>query len=252
MIENERDLLTLGLAISNLRLLRARLELEAPVNVQSPILSDTVMGAYSFIGPHCEIWGAAIGRFCSIAPRVIIGPSQHPTQWLSTHPFQFGRTNKFAFWEQSKLFSYQRFEPSPPPVIGNDVWIGDGATIMRGVRVGDGAIVAAGAVVTKDVPPYAIVAGVPARVVRYRFPSSLLSRMRGIDMPTRLVRSKWWKYQVWLAKHQYSRVEQILELVENGDIPPFDPPCMTIKPMGAGVVVEPALSIEQPSRSDNQ
>ncbi|WP_269284161.1 CatB-related O-acetyltransferase [Sinorhizobium psoraleae] len=118
---------------------------------------DTRIGAYTYMGPMGEISGAEIGRFCSIAPRVVIGPFEHPSDWISSHPFQFGRSRKFKFWAEASEFRFNKLPIKPRPVIGNDVWIGDGAVIMRGITIGNGAIIAAGAVVTKDVPPYAIV-----------------------------------------------------------------------------------------------
>ncbi|WP_376745760.1 hypothetical protein [Sinorhizobium psoraleae] len=89
-----------------------------------------------------EISGAEIGRFCSIAPRVVIGPFEHPSDWISSHPFQFGRSRKFEFWAKPQSSVSTSSPIKPRPVIGNDVWIGDGAVIMRGITIGNGAIIA--------------------------------------------------------------------------------------------------------------
>jgi tetrahydrodipicolinate N-succinyltransferase len=101
---------------------------------------------------------------------------EHPVDYISTSPITYGRNNIFG-----RAFSWNDF--GKPPVVGNDVWIGSAAQVLQGVTIGDGSIIAAGAIVTKDVPPYAIVAGVPARIIRYRFEPS------EIDI---LLRLKWW------------------------------------------------------------
>lgn len=121
----------------------------------------------------------SIGRYCSVGPNVIIGPSNHPTDWLTTHPFPY--LNKFM--DELPKESVKYTDPNKAPVIGNDVWIGSNVTIMRGVTVGDGAILASGTVVTKDVEPYAIVGGVPAKTIRYRFSEEIIAD---------LLELQWW------------------------------------------------------------
>ena len=122
-----------------------------------------------------------IGRYCSIGPQVRIGGKGHPTNWLSTHTFQYHNKRIKNFPRESVAFQ----DPSPPPVIGNDVWIGSDATILRGVTIGDGAIVASGAMVTKDVQPYEVVGGVPAKHIEFRFNKNTI---------TRLLKCSWWQY----------------------------------------------------------
>jgi acetyltransferase-like isoleucine patch superfamily enzyme len=95
---------------------------------------------------------------------------------------------------------YDRFKE--PVVIGNDVWIGTGAIILRGLSVGDGAVIGAGAVVTKDVPPYAIVAGNPARVIKYRFEEAVIKRIQA---------SKWWEMSDGEIRDRYG---ELLELTK--------------------------------------
>ena len=113
-----------------------------------------------------------IGSFCSIAENVmfILG-NDHVTDHISMFPFRHMLVSKDIVDATSK----------GNIVVDDDVWIGYGATIMSGVHIGQGAVVAAGAVVTKDVPPYAIVGGVPARVIKYRFNSELIEELLKVD-----------------------------------------------------------------------
>lgn len=143
-------------------------------------LNNVEFGDYSYAGSGCHLNLCKIGKYCSIAQEVMIGLGIHPLHFKSTHP---------GFYAKSS--SYYGFEPTikdPGPeykevIVGNDVWIGTRAMILDGVTVGDGAVIAAGAVVTKDVPPYAIVGGVPAKVIKYRFPQEEIEK---------LLAEKWW------------------------------------------------------------
>lgn len=129
-----------------------------------------------------------IGRYCSVAKHVDIGLPQHPVDWLSICPRQYFRNFKNWSGITGKNVEVCSFSGEAKMTeIGNDVWIGDHAVIMGGVKIGDGAIVAAGAVVTKDVPPYAIVGGVPAKVIKYRFDETTICR---------LLELQWWKYDL--------------------------------------------------------
>lgn len=140
---------------------------------------DITMGRFSYCCHDCEIICSDIGAFCSISDHVYIGGNEHPLEWASTSPvFQNVRHSG-----PSKRFAKFDVSPIKRTKIGNDVWIGHGATIKQGITIGDGAVVASNAVVTKDVPPYAIVGGVPARVLKYRFDE---------EMITLLLESKWW------------------------------------------------------------
>ena len=138
------------------------------------------LGFGSYISPNCSI-SAKVGRYCSIAPFVRTSSGTHPTKdWVSTHPAFFSPKHFCGLSYVNELL----FEENTKEVeIGNDVWVGSNALILGGVKIGDGAIVAAGAVVTKDVPPYAIVGGVPAKIIRYRFSEDEIQRLCEI---------KWW------------------------------------------------------------
>ncbi|WJM98395.1 CatB-related O-acetyltransferase [Pseudomonas defluvii] len=132
------------------------------------------IGANTYIRSDCHLhFVSSVGRFCSIGSGAVLGQEKHthPADWLSSHPFQFTNTD----WV---------YEPKVDhAVIGHDVWIGHSAMIMEGVNVGTGAIIATRALVTHDVPPYAIVAGMPAKVIRYRHSPEIIDG---------LLKSEWW------------------------------------------------------------
>ena len=164
------------------------------------------MGDYTQFGSRVSIdhKETRIGKFCSIANDVKIGTTQHPTGWLSTHLFQYGHPNIFQPLPEYQPLTFAC--SSLPCVIGNDVWIGTNAIIMDGIHIGDGAIVAAGAIVTKDVPPYAIVGGVPARLIRYRFDDKTIER---------LLKVRWWDRDInEIVKLPFDDIEACLEKLE--------------------------------------
>lgn len=172
------------------------------------------IGAFSYIGPGLELHTTKIGRFCSIAAGIVTGRGQeHPTDWLSTHPFQYsGGFGDKAGYESSPpyrewLNGQTLHRHQPTTTIGNDAWIGDSVYLSAGVSIGDGAIVAARAVVTHDVPPYAVVAGVPARVIQYRFQEDIVRRLQAIG---------WWNYDLSAIKGRldFSKPIECLELLE--------------------------------------
>lgn len=193
----------------------AVIEYESPVNLMGQIeISKPIrIGAYTYIIGPARIGSVpSVGRFCSIAPGLSAGPSDHPVDWLSTSPFQYSK-RKFAFsdWHEGFVFTPRTRKNDAtraldPVTIGNDVWIGTGVTILNGASIGDGAIVAAGSVVTKPVPPYAIVAGIPARLIRMRFPEQMVDR---------LLEMKWWRFDAKaLSGLPFHNPKQALELLE--------------------------------------
>jgi acetyltransferase-like isoleucine patch superfamily enzyme len=153
-------------------------------------LDKTEVGRYTYIGGNCRIGSASIGSFCSIAGEVVIGLGTHPTGFVSTHPVFFSPKNG-GF--PVSFVTEKVFVEGSPVRIGNDVWIGYRAMLLDGTTVGDGAIVAAGAVVSKDVEPYSIVGGVPARHIRYRFQAEIIDEMLSI---------RWWDRDIsWIKEH---------------------------------------------------
>ena len=153
-------------------------EKPSKLNAQSSAVNAT-MGRYSYCGYGSKLFNCKIGRFCSVSDNVCIGLASHPMEWVSTSPaFHFGRGSI------PKDLAAHNYQSDPPlTVIGNDVWIGQGALIKPGITIGDGAVIAMGSVVTKDVPPYAVVGGNPAKIIKMRFSEELIQR---------LLASKWW------------------------------------------------------------
>lgn len=154
--------------------------LEAPVSLYAhvDIGADCKIGRFTYIRPYSYTGkSVSIGRFCSIGDYCVIGASKHPTNWLTTHTFAYDNKTKF---EGTDL--YENIEPQKFPFkgemtsIGSDVWIGSKSIIMTGVSIGHGAVVGAGAVITKNVPPYAIVVG-NNKVIRYRFPENIIKEL---------------------------------------------------------------------------
>jgi len=138
------------------------------------------MGRHSFCCSGCYFAFATIGRFCSIGNDVIIGTWLHPTQLVSTFPgFYSKNKHTVNINYDDKIIEIKRV------TVGNDVWIGHRAILLGGITVGDGAIIGAGAVVTRDVEPYAVVAGVPALTLRKRFQQSTVDH---------LLELRWWDY----------------------------------------------------------
>lgn len=138
------------------------------------------VGCYSRIRQNCEIAYADIGNFSAIGRNVIISPGAHPTNFLTPNSIFYKHDWGWHDndWCKDIGFSWER-----RVTIGSDVWIGMNCIVMDGVKIGDGAIIAAGAIVTKDIPPFAIAGGIPAKVIKYRFPQEMINRLLEI---------KWW------------------------------------------------------------
>jgi acetyltransferase-like isoleucine patch superfamily enzyme len=145
------------------------------------VVGDSEIGEFSYICEDSKISKTKIGRFCSIGFHLVCGRGLHPTNLISTHPAFFTRRNQCAASFAEKDYFEERKEIN----IHNDVWIGDLVFIKDGVTIGNGAIIAAGAVVVKDVPDYAVVGGVPAKVIRFRFPDDVIHALLDIQ---------WWNW----------------------------------------------------------
>lgn len=145
------------------------------------IVSYCTLGDFSYIAQNSRIYNSSIGKFSSIGPEVLIGLGKHPTNFISTNPVFYSNATRHG-----SLFSEkQLFEEYDSCSIGNDVWIGARAIILDGITIGDGAIIAANSVVTKDVEPYSIVGGVSAKFIKYRFSEEKIKELENM---------KWWDW----------------------------------------------------------
>lgn len=145
-------------------------------------IKNSNIGFYSYVGPKSIINNSQIGNYCSISSNVKIGLGNHPTSYFSTSPLFYSKNNIFNN-KSSVIFKYEH--EFKQIIIGNDVWIGSNVLILDGVKVGNGAIIAAGSVVTKDVDPYSIVGGVPSKLIKKRFEPETIHE---IEL------SQWWNF----------------------------------------------------------
>ena len=167
--------------------------------------NDINIGDYTFIGSgtRIETNTESIGKYCSIAPDVKIGVGPHPINYFSTSPVFYAKYRGVV-----KEDMFDEYKLSGFTIIEHDVWIGTNAVILAGVRIGTGAVVGSGAVVTKDVEPYAIVGGVPAKLIKYRFDRKTIDR---------LLESKWWEKDIEILSKNpglFDKIEDFISELE--------------------------------------
>lgn len=166
------------------KILRGKCEYNSCIDKTAKInsgcsLFNSSIGRYSYLGYDCEIINTEIGSFCSLASGIHIGLAEHPIEWVSTSPVFQDVSNSSLKGKFANLSA----PVSKKTIIEHDVWIGTNVIVKAGVKIGTGAVIASGAVVTKDIPPYAIVGGVPAKIIRFRFDEATVDA---------LLNTKWW------------------------------------------------------------
>ena len=149
------------------------------------VLREVVVGDFSYFERHAEAIYSEIGKFCSIAANSRINALEHPIERITQHKVSY-RPNEYFRWLGVDA-GFKARRQGKPVRIGHDVWIGHGAVVMPGVSIGNGAVIGANSVVTRDVEPYAVVAGVPAKKLRMRFPETIAGRIE---------RLAWWDWPV--------------------------------------------------------
>jgi phosphonate metabolism protein (transferase hexapeptide repeat family) len=147
------------------------------------LVTETIVGDYSYVMNDCDLIYTEIGKFCSIASHTRINPGNHPLWRATLHHFTYRSLSyRLGAEDEDDFFNWRR---SHKVIIEHDVWIGHGAILLPGVRIGIGAAIGAGAVVTKDVPPFTIVTGAPAKVLRRRVSS---------EVEAALMLVRWWEW----------------------------------------------------------
>jgi acetyltransferase-like isoleucine patch superfamily enzyme len=162
------------------------------------------IGSYTYFAGFNSVMNAEIGKFCSIGSFVSIGPGKHPIEFVSTSPVFYSEHKQCGTSFTDKPY----YRETGNVKIGNDVWIGANAVIFDDVTIGDGAVVAAGAIVTKDVEPYTIVGGIPAKIIRKRFADEIINK---------LLKIKWWdKDDEWLKENHklFHNIDEFLEVLD--------------------------------------
>jgi len=208
-------------------------ELEPPIRIsETRIFHDFSMGAFSYVSGGF-LYHTHVGRYSSLSNHLHIGQNNHPLNWLSTHPFQYQRgifelRDTFEFKSEYEKDRHDhvkkpKLDYPKPTKIGNDCWIATGVYVKNGVSIADGAVVGARSVVTKDIPPYAIAVGCPARIIGFRFNDEIIERLLSI---------KWWNYAPWqLRDLDLSNPERALDMLErkiNGGLTKYSPKILTV------------------------
>ena len=171
-------------------------------------IENSEIGYASYVSHYSHMIGTKIGRYTSVGPYVHTIIGSHPTRnFVSTNPAFYNPDTAVGLRYVERLkFEENMLVEGRSVVIGNDVWIGAKAILLEGIKISDGAVIAAGAVVTRDVSPYAIVGGVPARIIRFRFEENKIAF---------LSRLRWWdKGDEWIKEHAeyFENIDELMRI----------------------------------------
>lgn len=216
----ERSLKLLGAGVKSITV-----SFEPPVqlnNEQMVMYHDLRIGRYSYFRSGRVRHVDEVGRYTSVGPNIIVGEAEHPPDWLTTSPSVFDKS-RWHFYPPDADCTDRIIQRTPEntntvalqdTTIGHDVWIGANVMIRRGVKIGDGAIVAAGSFVNRDVEPYSIVGGLPAKKISMRFSDDVVAALQEL---------RWWDFDISdLAGVDFDNVESAIEQIrqreESGQI----------------------------------
>lgn len=160
-------------------------------------IARSMVGFGTYICDNSFFDKASIGRYCAIGTNVKVILAQHPTRkFVSIHPAFYSTREQagFSYVEKDEYNEFRMLDEKCSVMIGNDVWIGDDVKIMGGIRIGNGAVIGAGSIVTKDIPPYAIFAGIPAKKIGQRFTDEQIDFLKKVE---------WWnKEESWIMNNK--------------------------------------------------
>lgn len=169
-------------------------------------LVNVEMNKYSDIGYDCTIINTTIGSFCSFGANIIIGGANHTINWVSTS--QVFSSQKDSLKKKFANHSFSHFQSN---VIGNDVWIGNNVLIKAGITIGDGVVIGMGSVVTKDIPPFEIWAGNPAKLIKQRFDDDIIGK---------LIKIQWWNWsdsKIQEHAKYFNNIQEFIKIDNKGN-----------------------------------
>lgn len=176
---------------------RCQLEDHISVNRSNYLLRSSI-GRFTYTGIGCSIRSARVGRYCSLAWNVSVGGGNHEYGNASNYPrWRFSMLHNDVMLHESNEYLKKRHQEFGDCEIGNDVWLATNSVVIRGVRVGDGSVIGAGAIVTKHVEPYSIVVGSPGRVVKKRFDDRTIEALESI---------RWWDWPLSVIQNNLDLV----------------------------------------------